>query len=80
MKVTSVEKGITTMIQLSYGGNFFVIGVMMKNKIIVRICEDHIIRDQEEVQKILKRVSDIISKSYIRQMNEQRESLKVVVI
>lgn len=38
----------------------------MKNKSTVRICEDYVVRDQEEVQKILKRVSDIISKSYIR--------------
>lgn len=51
----------------------------MKNKGTVKICEDYIIRDQGEVQKILKRVSDIISKSYIRRMNENRESVKVVV-
>ena len=50
----------------------------MKNKGTVRICEDYIIRDQNEVQKILKRVSDIISKSYIRQMNERNEAVKVV--
>ena len=44
----------------------------MKNKSTVRICEDYVVRDQEEVQKILKRVSQIISKSYIRRMNEKQ--------
>lgn len=38
----------------------------MKNKGVVNICEDYVVRDHEEVQKILKRVSEIISKSYIR--------------
>ena len=42
----------------------------MKNKSTVRICEDFVVRDQEEVQKILKRVSQIISKSYIRMQQE----------
>lgn len=40
------------------------------------ICEDHVVRNQEEVQKILKCVSQIISKSYIRRMNEKCESVK----
>ena len=43
----------------------------LKNKPTVRICEDYVVRDQEEVQKILNRVSQIISKSYIRRMNEK---------
>ena len=42
----------------------------MKNKPTVKICEDYVVRNQEEIQKILKRVSQIISKSYIRRMNE----------
>ena len=52
----------------------------MKNKSTVRICEDYVVQDQEEVQKILKRVSQIISKSYIRRMNEKCESMKVAAI
>ena len=52
----------------------------MKNKSTVKICEDYVVRNQEEVQKILKRVSQIISKSYIRRMNERCESVKVAVI
>ncbi len=48
-----------------FGGNSH-----MKNKPTVRICEDYVVRNQEEVQKILKRISQIISKSYIRRMNE----------
>jgi glycine betaine/choline ABC-type transport system substrate-binding protein len=42
----------------------------MKNKSTVRICEDYVVQNQAEVQKILKCVSQIISKSYIRRMNE----------
>ena len=52
----------------------------IKNKSTVRICEDYVVQDQEEVQKILKRVSQIISKSYIRRMNEKYESANVAVI
>ena len=52
-------------------GYFFWRNRHMKNKSTVRICEDYVVRDQEEVQKILKRVSQIISKSYIRRMNER---------
>jgi hypothetical protein len=52
----------------------------MKNKSTVRVCEDYVVRDQEEVQKILKHVSQIISKSYIRRMNEKCESVKMAVI
>lgn len=54
----------------------------MENKLkyTVKICEDHVIRDPEEIKKILDRVSKIISNSYIRQMNENRESVKVVSI
>ena len=52
----------------------------MKNKSTVRICEDYVVQDQEEVQKILNRVSQIISKSYIRRMNEKCESVKMAVI
>ena len=51
----------------------------MKNKGIIKICEDYIVLDREEVQKILKRVSDIISKSYIRQAKEKNEAVKVIV-
>ena len=49
----------------------------MENKCIVKICEDHVIRDPEEVKKIIDRVSKIISNSYIRQMNEKSGSVKV---
>jgi glycine betaine/choline ABC-type transport system substrate-binding protein len=52
----------------------------MKNKSIVRICEDYVVQDQEEVRRILKQVSQIISKSYIRRMNEKCESVKVAVV
>ena len=52
----------------------------MKNKCIVRICTDCVVCDPKEVQKILDRVSNIISKSYIRQVNEQREAVKVVTV
>jgi hypothetical protein len=52
----------------------------MKNKSTIRICEDYVVRDQEEIQKILKRVSQIISKSYIRRMNEKCESVRIAVI
>lgn len=52
----------------------------MKNKPTVMICEDYVVRNQEEVQKILKRVSQIISKSHIRRMNEKCESVKVAVM
>ena len=48
-----------------------------KCKAVVKICEDYIIQDQEEVQKILNRVSKIVSNSYIRQANVNRGSLKV---
>ena len=51
----------------------------MKNKSTVRICEDYVVQDQEEVQKILKRVSQIISKSYIRRMNEKCEPVRMAV-
>lgn len=52
----------------------------MKNKCIVRICTDYVVRDPKEVRKILDRVSDIISKSYIRQVNERSEAVKVVTV
>ena len=36
----------------------------------VNIHNDYVIQDKEEVQKILDRVSKIISGSYVRQMKE----------
>lgn len=51
-----------------------------EKKCTVKICEDYVLHDQEEVQKILKRVSDIIGKSYIRQMNEKGKPSKVVTV
>lgn len=39
-----------------------------KNKcnVVVTICEDYVIRDQEEIQRILNRVSKIVSGAYMR--------------
>lgn len=48
-------------------------------KAAVKICEDYVVRDPKEVQKILNRVSQIISNSYIRQMKENCGAAKVVV-
>ena len=42
----------------------------MKRTATVEICTDYVTRDPAEVQKILDRVSDIISKSYVRRMKE----------
>ena len=42
----------------------------MKTKYTVTICTDYVTRDPVEVQKILDRVSDIVSKSYVRRMKE----------
>ena len=36
-----------------------------EKKYTVRICEDYVVRDAEQVQRILDRVSKIISNSYI---------------
>ena len=55
-------------------------GMKVNNhKVTVKICEDYIVRDPEEIQNILKRVSKIISNSYIRQANEKRGAVKVGV-
>ena len=37
-----------------------------KVKATVTICEDYVIRDQEEIQRILNRVSKIVSGAYTR--------------
>ena len=42
----------------------------MKHNVKVTIHNDCVIQDKEEVQKILDRVSKIISGSYVRQMKE----------
>ena len=42
----------------------------MKSNVTVEICTDYVTRDPAEVQKILDRVSEIISKSYARRMRE----------
>lgn len=47
------------------------------HKATVKISEDYIVRDPDEIQNILKRVSKIISNSYIRQMKENRGTVKV---
>lgn len=43
---------------------------MMKVNGTVTVCTDYVTRDPAEVQKILDRVSDIVSKSYVRRMKE----------
>ena len=40
----------------------------MERNVKVTIHNDYVIQDKEEVQKILDRVSKIISGSYVRQM------------
>lgn len=47
---------------------------MSKSKIKVEICTDYVTRDQDEIQKILNRVSEIVSKSYVRQMKEGKSA------
>jgi hypothetical protein len=42
----------------------------MKHNLKVTIHNDYVVQDKEEVQKILDRVSKIISGSYVRQMKE----------
>ena len=45
----------------------------MKNAVSkgrVIICEDHVVKDPKEIQKILDRVSEIVSASYRRRMEE----------
>ena len=42
----------------------------MSNKYTVTICTDYVTREPAEVQKILDRVSEIVSKSYVRRMKE----------
>lgn len=42
----------------------------MKMKVKVTIHNDFVIQNKEEIQKILDRVSKIISGSYVRQMKE----------
>lgn len=40
----------------------------MERNVKVTIHTDHIVQDKKEIQKILDRVSKIISSSYVRQM------------
>ena len=40
----------------------------MKRNVKVTIHDDYVIQDEQEVQKILDRLSKIISGSYVRQM------------
>ena len=40
----------------------------MKHNVKVTIHNDYVLQDKEEIQKILDRVSKIISGSYMRQM------------
>lgn len=49
------------------------------HKATVKISEDYIVRDPDEIQKILNRVSKIISNSYIRQMKENHGAVKAGV-
>ena len=42
----------------------------MKRNVKVIVCDDYVIRDKQEVQKVLDRLSKIISGSYVRQMKE----------
>lgn len=42
----------------------------MKNTITVIIRDDYVVRDKEEIQKILDRVSKIISGSYVRKTGD----------
>lgn len=42
----------------------------MKNNVTVIIRDDYIIHDNEEIQKILDRVSKIISGSYVRRSGD----------
>ena len=42
----------------------------MKHNVTVTIHNNYVIQDKEEIQKILDRVSKIISGSYVRQMKE----------
>ena len=42
----------------------------MKHNVRVTIHNDYVIQDKKEIQKILDRVSKIISGSYVRQMKE----------
>ena len=42
----------------------------MKNNVTVIIRNDYIVQDKGEIQKILDRVSKIISGSYVRKMGD----------
>ena len=42
----------------------------MKRNVKVTVHSDYVIQDKKEIQKILDRVSKIISNSYVRQMKE----------
>lgn len=37
-----------------------------KSNVVVTICDDYVIRDPEEIQRILNRVSKIVSGAYAR--------------
>lgn len=37
-----------------------------KSNVVVTICEDYVIHDQEEIQRILNKVSKIVSGAYMR--------------
>lgn len=42
-------------------------------KITVRVCEDYVVRDPVEIEKIYRECAAIIRRSYIRQAREKRE-------
>lgn len=44
---------------------------MNEPKVTVKVCTDYIIQDPKEIERILDRVSKIISNSYIRMQKER---------